>query len=77
MSNHAAQLIAAGLCFGPGMIGAGAGLGILIGHAIDSIARQPEMQNDIRTLMFIGIGIVEALALYAIVFGLILLYVVK
>ena len=35
------------------------------------------MQNDIRTLMFIGIGIVEALALYAIVFGLILLYVVK
>jgi F-type H+-transporting ATPase subunit c len=77
MTDHAAALIAAGLCFGPGVIGSGAGLGILIGHAIDSMVRQPAMQNTVRTTMFIGIGIVEALALYAIVFGLIMLFVIK
>ena len=49
----------------------GAGLAIGLG------ARQPELTGDIRTNMFIGIGVIEALALYAFVISLILLFVVK
>jgi F-type H+-transporting ATPase subunit c len=50
---------------------------MMIGSALQSIARQPEVAGDIRTNMFIGIGIIEALALYAFVISLILLFVAK
>ena len=43
----------------------------------DAVERQPELKGDIRTNMFIGIGIIEALALYAFVISLILLFVAK
>ena len=71
------KLLGGGLCIGLGVIGPGIGMGVMIGSAIESIARQPEMRNEIRTNMFIGVGIIEALALYAIVFGLILIFVIK
>jgi len=74
---QAARLLGAGLAIGLGVIGPGVGLGIMIGSALQSIARQPELSGDIRTNMFIGIGIIEALALYAFVVSLILLFVVK
>jgi len=77
MDAHAARLLGAGLAMGLGVIGPGVGMGTMIGSAIESMARQPELRNDIRTNMFIGIGIIEALALYAMVFALILLFVVK
>ena len=76
MDADAAKLLGAGLAIGLGAIGPGIGMGIMIGNALQSIARQPEMGNDIRTNMFIGIGIIEALALYALVVSLILLFVV-
>ena len=74
---QAARLLGAGLAIGLGVIGPGIGLGVMIGSALQSIARQPELSGDIRTNMFIGIGIIEALALYAFVVSLILLFVVK
>jgi F-type H+-transporting ATPase subunit c len=74
---QAARLLGAGLAIGLGVIGPGIGLGHMIGSALESIARQPELRGDIRTNMFIGIGIIEALALYAFVVSLILLFVVK
>jgi F-type H+-transporting ATPase subunit c len=74
---QAARLLGAGLAIGLGVIGPGIGLGMMIGSALQSIARQPELTGDIRTNMFIGIGIIEALALYAFVISLILLFVVK
>ena len=77
MNPHAYAELGAGLAMGLGAVGPGIGLGILIGKALESIARQPEVAGDIRTNMFIGIGIIEALALYAFVISLILLFVVK
>ena len=74
---QAARLLGAGLAIGLGVIGPGIGLGTMIGSALQSIARQPELTGDIRTNMFIGIGVIEALALYAFVISLILLFVVK
>ena len=69
--------LGAGLAMGLGAIGPGIGLGIMIGKALESIARQPEVSGDIRTNMFIGIGVTEAVALYAFVEALILIFVAK
>jgi F-type H+-transporting ATPase subunit c len=76
MDADAAKLLGAGLAIGLGVIGPGIGMGSMIGSALESIARQPELAGDIRTNMFIGIGLIEALALYAFVVSLILLFVV-
>jgi F-type H+-transporting ATPase subunit c len=76
MDAEAAKLLGAGLAIGLGVIGPGIGMGMMIGNALQSIARQPELSGDVRTNMFIGIGLIEALALYAFVVSLILLFVV-
>jgi F-type H+-transporting ATPase subunit c len=76
MDAEAGKLLGAGLAIGLGVIGPGIGMGSMIGSALQSIARQPELAGDIRTNMFIGIGLIEALALYAFVVSLILLFVV-
>jgi F-type H+-transporting ATPase subunit c len=69
------KLLGAGLSMGLGAIGPGVGLGIMIGKALEAIARQPEVAGDVRTNMFIGIGVTEAVALYAFVVALILIFV--
>ncbi len=69
------KLLGVGVAAGAGVIGAGAGMGYLIGQTIASIHRQPEAFDQTRTLMFLGIGLVEAFALYALVFALLLAFV--
>lgn len=61
-----------GLAFGLGTIGPGIGLGILIGRALEAMARQPEAANLVRTNMFIGLAFVEVLGLLGFVLALIL-----
>ncbi len=75
MNPAAYKELGAGLAMGLGAIGPGIGLGILIGKALEAIARQPEVSGDIRTNMCIGIGVTEAVALYAFVVALILIFV--
>jgi F-type H+-transporting ATPase subunit c len=77
MDASAAKLLGAGIAMGVGALGPGLGLGMMIGKALESIARQPEVAGDIRTNMFIGIGVTEAVALYAFVVALILIFVAK
>jgi F-type H+-transporting ATPase subunit c len=61
------------LGYGLGAVGPGIGLGILIGKALEGIARQPEAAAMVRTTMFIGLAFVEALAL----FGFVLAFALK
>lgn len=67
--------LGAGIAAGGGVIGAGAGMGYLIGQTIASIHRQPEAFEQTRTIMFLGIGLVEAFALYALVFAILFTFV--
>jgi F-type H+-transporting ATPase subunit c len=53
--------------YGIGALGPGLGIGFLVGKALEGIARQPEAAAQVRTTMFIGIGFVEALALFGFV----------
>ena len=57
--------------YGLAAIGPGIGIGILVGKALEGIARQPEATNVLRTNMFLGIAFVEALALIGLVAGFI------
>lgn len=57
--------------YGLAAVGPGIGLGILIGKALEGMARQPEMTGVLRTNMFIGLAFVEALALIGLVAGFI------
>lgn len=74
-SADAMKLIGVGIAAGTAVIGPGAGMGYLIGQTIASIHRQPEAFEQTRTLMFLGIGLVEAFALYGIVFALLIAFV--
>ena len=59
--------IGAGLGYGLAAIGPGIGIGIVVGNAIQAMARQPEMAGVTRTTMFLGIAFTEALALIGFV----------
>lgn len=54
------------LAFGLAAIGSGVGVGLIVGKTIESVARQPELQSRLQTLMWIGIALTEALAFIAI-----------
>jgi len=69
------KAIGAGLAMS-GAIGAGAGIGILVGGAVQGIARNPDASGDIQTNMILGIAFAEAVAIYALVVALIILFVI-
>ena len=69
------RYVGVGVAAGTAVIGPGAGMGYLIGQTIASIHRQPEAFEQTRTLMFLGIGLVETQALFGIVFALLLAFV--
>ena len=66
-----ADLANAGGAIGAGLAAIGAGLGIgQIGKgAVEAIARQPEVANDIRGNMILTAALVEGAALFAIIVG--------
>ena len=63
-----------GLSIGLGALGTGIGMGILVGKALEGMARQPEAAGLLPTTMFIGVAFVEALALYALVITFLLIF---
>jgi len=55
---------------GLAVIGAGIGIGKIGGSAMDAIARQPEATAKIQTAMIIAAALVEGVALFGVVVGL-------
>ncbi len=73
----ATRYLAAGLVMGLGAIGSAVGEGFAAGKALEAMARQPEMRNDILMSMLIGQAVTESTGIYSLVVALILLFVVK
>jgi F-type H+-transporting ATPase subunit c len=65
-----------GAGFGAGIAAIGAGLGIgQIGRAaVESIARQPEAVDDIRSNMIVSAALIEGAAFFAIVVCLLMVF---
>ncbi len=70
----AARAIGAGLAM-IGAIGAGAGIGIVTGGAVQAMGRNPDATGTIQTNMILGIAFAEAVAIYCLVVALLLLFV--
>ena len=58
-----------------GMIGSGIGLGLVFGKYFESVARQPELESSFRGVLFLGMALVEAIALFAFVIAMMILFV--
>jgi F-type H+-transporting ATPase subunit c len=66
--------VGAGLMIGGGAVGAGVGDGLVTSQLVAGLARQPEARGLLTTWMFIGVGLIEAYAVIALVFGLVVLF---
>ncbi len=50
-------------------------IGIIAKQGLDSIGRNPETENAVRTTMVLAIGFTESLAIFALFTGLIIKFV--
>lgn len=67
-------MASAGLAVAIGSIGPGLGQGRAVAAALDAIARQPDASDRISRTLFIGLAMIESLAIYCLVIALILLF---
>jgi F-type H+-transporting ATPase subunit c len=71
VTDDGLRSIALGVGAGLGSVGTGIGLGILFGKEIESVARQPEMKDELQQIRWLGFALVEAVAFYTFIFGLV------
>ena len=60
-------LLAAAIAIGLAALGAGIGNGLIVSSTVEGIARQPEARGMLQTTMFIGVALVEAIPIIAVV----------
>ncbi len=70
----AVSIFTAGITIAIGGYGPSRGEGEALTKAIESIARQPEATNQIIRTLFVGMAMVESVAIYCLVVSLIILF---
>ncbi len=58
-------------------LGAGLGISLATGKAVDAIARQPEAENNISKNLILGCALAEATAIYGFIIGLLIILMLK
>ena len=66
-------MMVAGLTMAIGSIGPAFGQGRAVDSALDAIARQPDASDRISRTLFVGLAMIESLAIYSLVIALIIL----
>ena len=74
MDAEAAKVLAAALAIAVGGLGPGLGIGMAVRGAMEVLGRNPEAEGAIRTTMIIGAALAEAVAIYAFVIAIIILF---
>ena len=75
MDADTIKLLSAGLAIGLGAVGPGIGIGILGAGAMNAIGRNPSASGAILTNMILAIAFAEAIAIYALVVAVVLIFV--
>lgn len=75
VETEAVPYIGAAIAIGLGAIGPGIGIGFAVRGAMEALGRNPEAAGEIRTTMIIGAALAEAVAIYAFVIAIIILFV--
>ncbi len=70
----AVSIFSAGLAIAIGGYGPARALGEALTKAMEAIARQPESTGQIMRALFVGMAIIESIAIYAFVIALIILF---
>jgi len=68
------SIIAAALAVSFGAIGPALAEGRAVAAAMDAIARQPEASGTISRTLFVGLAMIETMAIYCLVIALLLLF---
>ena len=55
-------------------LGAGIGIGVATAKATDAVARQPEADGKIMTLLILGCALAEATAIYGFIVAIMILF---
>ena len=66
--------VGAALAIAIGVLGPAVAMGWVISQALNALARQPEAEKSIMRTMFIGVAMIESLAIYVLVIVLIVLF---
>ncbi len=69
-----ASTVVAALAIALGTMLPAIAMGRAISHALDALARQPEAEKAISRTLFIGLAMIESLAIYCLVIVLIILF---
>lgn len=70
-----AKAIAAAIAVGLAAAAGAIGMGIAIAKSNESIARQPEAKNDIRSSMMLGLVFIETAIIYALIVAILVIFV--
>ena len=71
---QAVSIFSAAFAVGLGAIGPGLGEGRAVASAMEAIARQPEAAGTISRTLFVGLAMIETMAIYCLVVALLLLF---
>jgi len=74
LSVEMLSIVGAAVTVSFGAIGPALGEGRAIAAAMDAIARQPESAGPLSRTLFVGLAMIETMAIYCLVIALLLLY---
>jgi F-type H+-transporting ATPase subunit c len=69
-----ASVAASAICMAIGSIGPAIGEAKAIAQALSSIAQQPDESGNISRTLFIGLAMIESIAIYCFVIAIILIF---
>jgi len=69
-----ASIVTAGLTIAIGGMGPGLGEGRAVASALTSLAQQPDAATTITRTLFVGLAMIESIAIYAFVVSMILIF---
>ncbi|AWU96275.1 F0F1 ATP synthase subunit C [Azospirillum ramasamyi] len=74
MDIHSISILCAALAVSVGAIGPALAEGRAVAAAMEAIARQPEAANTLSRTLFVGLAMIETMAIYCLVVALLLLF---
>jgi len=74
MTIEEISILSAAIAVSFGALGPGLGEGRAVAAAMDAIARQPESAGTISRTLFVGLAMIETMAIYCLVVALLVLF---
>jgi F-type H+-transporting ATPase subunit c len=69
-----ASTVTAGITIGMGVLGPAMGQGRAVATALSAIAQQPDAAPTVTRTLFVGLAMIESMAIYCFVVSMILLF---